>query len=142
MRVLLLIFIIVPIVEMWLLITVGDVIGPLLTIALVLLTAAIGLALLRIQGSSALLTARQKLASRQVPVREIADSLFFAVAGALLLTPGFVTDAIGFACLTPGIRTMIIHFCAQYLFKFIQVKQPPAQGDGNVIDGDYRRHDD
>jgi UPF0716 protein FxsA len=103
-----LLFVIMPIVEMWLLITVGQQIGTLPTIGLVLLTAFIGISLLRYQGAMTLLKARMKMSSGEMPAREMADGLFFAVGGALLLTPGFVTDAIGFACLTPGIRTVII----------------------------------
>lgn len=115
MRVLLLLFIIVPIVEMWLLISVGQQIGALPTIGLVLLTAFIGVSLLRYQGASTLLKARAKTQAGELPAREMADGLFFAIGGALLLTPGFVTDVIGFACLTPGIRTVIIGTFAKNL---------------------------
>lgn len=116
MRILLLLFIVVPIVEMWLLITVGQHIGAIPTIGLVLLTAFIGVSLLRYQGAITLLKARAKLSTGELPAREMADGLFFAVGGALLLTPGFVTDVIGFACLTPGLRTVLIRFFAQHLF--------------------------
>lgn len=115
MRFLLLLFIIVPIVEMWLLITVGQHIGALPTIGLVLLTAFIGVSLLRYQGAAALLTARAKMKSGELPARELADGVFLAVGGALLLTPGFVTDVVGFACLTPGIRTAIMGFFARHV---------------------------
>ncbi|MFT6390243.1 MAG: UPF0716 protein FxsA [Cellvibrionaceae bacterium] len=151
MRALLVLFIVTPIVEMWLLITVGGVIGAWFTIGLVLLTACIGLALLRYQGSEALVRARTKLQSNELPVREIADSLFFAVGGALLLTPGFVTDVIGFACLTPGIRTILIRFFANNLIKsgkvhfsgFSAAGQSASSGqydDGqSIIEGDFER---
>ncbi|MGS2717764.1 FxsA family protein [Eionea flava] len=108
MRVLFLLFIVIPIIEMWLLITVGQHIGAIPTIGLVLLTAFIGVGLLRYQGAATLLKARSKMQAGSLPAREMADGLFFAVGGALLLTPGFVTDVVGFACLTPGIRTIII----------------------------------
>jgi len=117
MRVLLVLFIATPIIEMWLLISVGGVIGAWPTIGLVLLTACIGLALLRYQGSETLLRARTKMQSNELPAREMADTLFFAIGGALLLTPGFVTDFIGFACLTPGIRTIIIRFFSKHLIQ-------------------------
>jgi UPF0716 protein FxsA len=146
-RILLVLFVITPIIEMWLLITVGGVIGALPTIGLVLLTACIGLVLLRHQGMAALLSARQKLHANELPAREIADSLFFAVGGALLLTPGFVTDAIGFACLTPGIRTLLIRFVGQHLLASgcvnIFTSQTAASAekeDSRVIDGDFERH--
>lgn len=151
MRFLLILFIAMPIVEMWVLIQVGGIIGALPTIGLVLLTACIGLALLRVQGTNTLLSARQKLASNQVPARELADGLFFAIGGALLLTPGFVTDFIGFACLTPGIRTLIIQFFIKHLFQSGRVNVAGFQGQpssfqkppkDNVIDGEYTRKDD
>ena len=157
MRVLLLLFVIMPVVEMWLLITVGQHIGALPTIGLVLLTAFIGIALLRYQGSMTLLKARMKLKSGELPAREMADGLFFAVGGALLLTPGFVTDAIGFACLTPGIRTVLINFFRLHVFQGraqAQFYQPHGQEhvntrskasasntlEGEVLEGDYERH--
>jgi UPF0716 protein FxsA len=167
LRILLLLFIIVPIIEMWVLIEVGSKIGALPTIGLVLLTACIGLALLRRQGAGALARAQTKLRAQQMPVREMADGLFFAVGGALLLTPGFVTDAIGFACLTPGIRTLLMSVIAKQLFSkgrmsgfnsnihaefesqnddlFEGKAQPPEVSktkSNNVIDGDFEREKD
>lgn len=104
----LLLFILIPILEMWLLIQVGSHIGALATIGLVLLTAMIGLALLRQQGFATLLRANQKMEAGQLPAQEIVDGLFLAVGGALLLTPGFFTDAIGFICLIPGLRKLLL----------------------------------
>lgn len=163
MYLLLLIFIVTPIVEMWLLITVGGVIGALPTIGLVLLTACIGLLLLRFQGREALNNARLKMQNNELPAREMADTLFFAIGGALLLTPGFITDAIGFACLTPGIRTIIIHFASKHLIQSAKVQssmfgsrhfsssassgpQGPSreakQEDSKVIEGEFERRKD
>ena len=105
---LLLLFVIMPVLEMWVLIEVGSEIGALTTIGLVLLTAMIGLALLRRQGISTLTRANQRMQSGQLPAQEMVEGIFLAVGGALLLTPGFITDAIGFACLLPGIRHLII----------------------------------
>ncbi len=104
MRVLFLLFIIVPVLEMWLLITIGQVIGALPTIALVLLTAVIGVNLLRAQGLSTLTRAQERMASGAIPAQEMAEGMALAVGGALLLTPGFATDAFGFACLIPFTR--------------------------------------
>ena len=104
MGVFLFLFIVMPIVEMVVLIKVGGMIGALNTVGLVLLTAVIGAALLRQQGLSTLLRANQRLNSGELPAREVAEGLILAVGGALLLTPGFVTDTIGFLCLIPGSR--------------------------------------
>ena len=107
MRALLLLFVVMPIIEMWLLIQVGAEIGPLYTISLVLLTAVIGAQLLRQQGFATLWRGRRKLEEGQLPAQEIAEGIILAVSGALLLTPGFVTDAIGFAGLFPPSRALL-----------------------------------
>lgn len=107
MRAFFLLFITVPIIEMWLLIEVGSVIGALSTILLVFLTAAIGLILLRQQGLSTLLRVNQRIEQGQLPASEIIEGVLLAVGGALLLTPGFLTDAIGFACLLPPSRKLM-----------------------------------
>lgn len=101
MRYLLLLFIVMPVVEMWLLITVGRQIGALPTIGLVLLTAVVGVALLRAQGFATLFRARQKMDLGELPAMEMAEAIVLAVCGALLLTPGFATDVLGFAGLIP-----------------------------------------
>lgn len=108
LKALLLLFITMPIVEMLVLFEVGGAIGPLPTVGLVLLTAVVGLSLLKRQGMSTLLNAQEKLKSGELPVNELASGIFLAVGGALLLTPGFVTDTIGFCCLIPGLRQLLI----------------------------------
>ena len=108
MRVLLLMFIVMPVLEMWLLITVGGQIGAMATIAMVLLTAVVGAKLLREQGLTTLWRGQRKLAEGQLPAQEIVEGIILAVSGALLLTPGFLTDAIGFAGLISPIRTIFV----------------------------------
>lgn len=107
MRILLLLFIIIPVLEMWLLITVGQQLGALPTIGLVLLTAVIGVNLLKSQSMSTLSRAQQRVSEGGVPAQEMLEGLALGVGGALLLTPGFFTDAIGFACLIPQSRRWI-----------------------------------
>ena len=114
MRHLLLLFIVIPILEMWVLIQVGNRIGAFYTIGLVLLTALIGINLLRQQGLSTLWRAQQRMNSGQIPVLEMVEGLLLAVGGALLLTPGFVTDGIGFVCLLPGLRQLIVAKMAKH----------------------------
>lgn len=108
MRYLLLIFIAMPIIEMWLLITVGREIGAWSTIGLVLLTAAVGFTLLRQQGFATLFRARQKMDAGELPAIEMVEAIILAVCGALLVTPGFVTDVVGFMGLVPGFRRLIV----------------------------------
>ncbi len=104
MRFLLLFFIVIPLTEMMLLFTVSDQIGGMATLGLVVLTAVIGVQILKRQGLSTLLRANQRLQSGELPAQEIIEGMMLAGAGALLLTPGFITDTIGFALLTGPIR--------------------------------------
>ncbi len=104
MRGLFLLFLIVPMLEMWLLIKVGQLVGAWQTIGLVALTAVIGISLLKRQGLHTLLRVQERLNSGQIPATELLEGLLLAIGGALLLTPGFVTDAFGFCCLLPLTR--------------------------------------
>lgn len=92
---------------MYLLIRVGGYIGAWPTIALVMLTAVVGVGLLRVQGLATLVRGRERLASGELPAQEVAEGLLLAVAGALLLTPGFVTDTVGFLLLLPPSRAAL-----------------------------------
>ena len=104
----LIIFTLVPVVEIWILIEVGGWIGALPTIALVVLTATVGLSLLKRQGLSTLMSARRKMGEGSIPASELVSGVMIAVGGALLLTPGFFTDAIGFALLIPQTRQWLL----------------------------------
>lgn len=108
MRYALLLFILMPIIEMWLLITIGSYIGALSTILLVLLTALIGIGLLRAQGFTTLWRGKEKLQQGKIPAQEIMEGIVLAVSGALLLTPGFVTDAIGLLGLLSFTRILLV----------------------------------
>ncbi|MFT5720977.1 MAG: UPF0716 protein FxsA [Motiliproteus sp.] len=108
MRFLLLLFIIIPIVEITLLINVGQAIGVWYTIALVVLSAFIGVNMLRQQGVATLTRARSRMASGELPAQEMVEGLVLAVGGALLITPGFVTDVLGFCCLVPLTRQAMV----------------------------------
>ena len=101
---LLLLFIAMPIVEIAVLIRVGGAIGLLPTLLIVILTAVIGTNMLRQQGRATLERARSRLGSGEMPASEIVEGLLLLVGGVLLLTPGFVTDVFGFACLVPASR--------------------------------------
>ena len=126
----LLLFMLIPIVEMWILIEVGGWIGALPTIGLVVLTATIGLSLLKQQGLSTLMRARRKMDEGAIPASELVSGVMIAVGGALLLIPGFVTDALGFALLIPQTRQWL-------LFKLID-----RYRDKIVIEGEFHRVDD
>ncbi len=148
----LLIFFLTPIAEMYLLIEVAGYIDVWPTIFLVMLTAVIGVALLKRQGIATLTRGMARMQSGEIPAREMAEGILLAVAGALLVTPGFVTDAVGFTLLFPPSRMLI----AQQMLKRVQVhnlqpgvqnnfQAPPAgserPGDDGpvVIEGDFER---
>lgn len=145
MRIFTLLFIVIPILEMWLLIKVGSLIGALPTIGLVFLTAVIGLALLRQQGFNTLVRAQTRMQQGEIPASEMIEGIFLAVGGALLLTPGFFTDTIGFCCLIPGVRHVILTWAMKHVVLRQVQTSPPSKGAGTghhrTIDGDYRRED-
>jgi len=110
MRLLFLIFLSVPIVEMLLLFEVAEHIGGLYTVGLVVLTAAIGIQVLKQQGLSTITRAQQRLESGELPLQEILEGLFLAVGGAFLLTPGFITDTAGFLFLIGPSRRLLVRW--------------------------------
>ncbi|MEM7096960.1 MAG: FxsA family protein [Pseudomonadota bacterium] len=103
---------------MYLLIEVAEVINAWPTIGLVMLTAIIGVALLKRQGLATLTRGVNRLNQGQIPAREMAEGLLLAIAGALLVTPGFITDGVGFLLLFPPTRGMI----ASEMLKRVQVQ--------------------
>jgi len=107
-RTIFLLFIAMPIIEIFLLIKIGSSIGALLTIAIVIVTAVLGTWMLRAQGMSTLNKARRRMSGGEVPAFEMMEGMALGIGGALLLTPGFVTDAIGFACLIPFTRRLMV----------------------------------
>lgn len=111
-------FIAVPLVEIWVFIQVGSVIGAWPTVALCVLTAVLGAALVRFQGLGALAKAKAALERDELPVEAIFEGLCLLAAGALLLTPGFVTDTIGFALLIPALRGA----AGRWLWRFLQAR--------------------
>ena len=106
-RILFLLFLTVPLVEIYFLIQVGQEIGAFSTVLLCILTAALGAILLRIQGILTLMNAREKLRQGEIPADNLLEGLILLISGVLLLTPGFVTDMIGFLCLVPSLRSML-----------------------------------
>jgi UPF0716 protein FxsA len=97
-------FFIIPLVEMIILIEVGGMIGPLPTVGLVVLTAICGVWLLRLEGMATLTRVQEKLQRGEIPESELLEGVMLIIGGALLLTPGFATDIVGFVCLLPGLR--------------------------------------
>lgn len=114
-QILLLLFILVPVIEIALFIQVGGLLGVWTTIAIILLTAVIGASLVRQQGLQTLLSIQQKVQRGELPAKEMIDGVMLAIAGVLLLTPGFMTDAFGFALLFQPSRQKITHYLMSHL---------------------------
>ncbi|MEP0073259.1 MAG: FxsA family protein [Marinomonas sp.] len=145
MRFALLIFILVPIVEMTVLIQVGSEIGALATIGLVFLTAILGVTLIRKQGLETSLKAQEKMRRGELPASEVAEGLMLIFAGLCLLIPGFVTDAIGALLLVPPLRKLfaaglIVKFIGSMMTKSTQWRGGRAyssEESGEIIEGEY-----
>ena len=140
---LLLLFLIVPLIEIGLFIQVGGWIGLWPTLLIVVLTAIAGTMLVRSQGARAIADLKGSFENLRDPVEPLAHGAMILVSGALLLTPGFFTDAVGFALLVPGVRTTVIRWVkANVKVERVQYGRPsssydrPVQDDG-VIDADY-----
>ena len=137
------IFLLVPLLEIYLLIQVGQVIGAGWTVLLVVLTAVIGVALLKRQGLSTLNRAQRKMQDGELPAHEMLEGMGLVVAGALLLTPGFFTDAVGFLLLFPPSRIWLVRAIASRMVvtTAVNVQSREFRND-DVIDGvKYRREE-
>ena len=104
MRRLLIVFISTPLLEMVILFQAADVFGAWITLLLVILTAVIGLNILKKEGLSIFFRANERLNSGELPAQEIVEAMLLAGAGALLITPGFLTDFVGFSVLVRPLR--------------------------------------
>jgi UPF0716 protein FxsA len=144
-------FIGVPILEIAVFVEVGGRIGLGPTVAVVVATALAGAALLRHQGLATLNRARHSLAAGRVPLAEVFDGLCLLFAGALLLTPGFVTDAAGLLLFVPGLRSWLRALLGRHLAAGGRVHAWPPQGGragpgsegaGPVIEGEFQRVDE
>jgi UPF0716 protein FxsA len=107
---LVLLFIIVPIVELYVIIQVGHVLGVFNTLALLVLVSFLGAWLMKREGLSTWRRAQRQIDAGVVPGRELVDGALIVLAGALLLAPGFVTDAVGLLLLLPPVRAAVRGF--------------------------------
>jgi UPF0716 protein FxsA len=151
----LLLFILIPIIEIALFIEVGGEIGMGWTLLLCVFTAILGVTLIRIQGVGTLLSARNRMEHNEMPIKEMFDGLCLAFAGAVLITPGFFTDAIGFSLLIPPVRALMQQYIisrfdtrifgseGQTRFHHRAGRQSPFRSKSDsIIDGEYERVDD
>ncbi len=139
--------IIVPIIEITLFVQIGGAIGLGWTLLVILATAMLGARAIRRQGIDALARAQAQMATGKPPVGEIVHGALILMAGILLLTPGFMTDALGFVLLFPITRLFVLELAAGFilpkLFSGFSVRRENARNpaDAKIIDGDYRVED-
>lgn len=141
---LLILFILVPLAELYLFMTLGKQLGFPETLGIIIITAIIGAALTKSQGIRAMQKLQQATGEGKLPAREAFDGVMILLAGAVLITPGFLTDAVGFLLLIPPIRSLVAGYLGEKLKTQIKVVTPgaPPQNskpkskldDGNVID--------
>jgi UPF0716 protein FxsA len=138
----LLFLLIVPFVEIYLLLQVGSIIGAIPTIFLVVLTAVLGAWLLKQQGLATLQRFQASLAQGTLPAYEMVEGPILLVGGALLLTPGFITDIMGFACLIPQLRRKIAQYVIEnHLIQAGGPFQPARPAEKDALEGEYHKED-
>lgn len=144
MPLLILLFIGLPLIELYVLIQVGSEIGAFSTILLAILTAVIGVWIVRYQGFGVLRRVRDLLDRGEVPAIELLNGALILVAGLCLILPGFITDSLGFLLLIPPLRRVLI---ARYIgIQPVTMQSPPAEvirteTRVRVIEGEFRRDD-
>jgi UPF0716 protein FxsA len=140
-----LLFLAVPLIEIALFIQVGGAIGLFPTLAIVVVTAVLGTWLVRSQGLSAMANLRGSFSELRDPTEPLAHGAMILFSGALLLTPGFFTDAVGFLLLVPGVRAAVYRYARSRVkvqsFTMGGAETQRRPNDPNVIDGEYSEVD-
>lgn len=142
MPILFLLFLLIPVAEIWLLIEIGGVIGIGWTLVTIVTTALAGAWLVRSQGLAILGRIQREMAAGRVPTGDMLEGLMLLVAGAVLLTPGFFTDAIGFALLIPPLRTLLSRRIMTQAAVRVHTQQTAKHGRTDAIDGSFHREND
>jgi len=120
-----LLFTVVPAIELYLLIKIGGLIGAERTIVIIVLTGAIGAYLARREGAKVFFTVQEKLSAGQIPGTELIEALLLLITGALLVTPGFLTDIVGFSLLVPQVRKIAANGLKERFANKIVLSQGP-----------------
>ena len=138
-------FLIVPFIEIYVLLQVGSIIGALPTILMVVFTAVLGAWLLKKQGFETWRRLQNNLQQGQIPAYEMIEGPILLIGGALLLTPGFFTDFLGFACLIPSLRRRIARYLIEHHLLVVQGAssfRPTSNYQDNVIEAEFEKKDD
>lgn len=134
-------FVIVPLVEIWTILQIGKVVGPWWTIALLIVDSIIGSWLIRREGGRAWAALRQAIEGGRMPARELADAGLILVGGTLMLSPGFVTDAVGILLILPVTRPIARRLLTSVVERKLLAgpgndRRPGPPAGGPVVQGD------
>jgi UPF0716 protein FxsA len=132
-------FVVVPLVEIYVLIQVGQVIGPWWTILLLVLDSILGSWLIKHEGARAWRALRTALETGQMPARELADGALILVGGTLMLSPGFVTDAFGILLILPVTRPVARRLLTRLVARRLlggNARRPGPGSGGSVVRGE------
>src|SRR3954449_9755146 len=138
---LILLFIIVPIAELYVIIKVGDLIGAPLTIALLIADSLLGSWLLKSQGRVVWQRFQQTMQAGRIPHREVVDGVLVIFGGAFLITPGFITDIVGIFLLLPPTRVLIRRLLIRRLGRRVTVGGVGGVSGSGFVDGTATEHD-
>ena len=144
------IFVVIPFLEILIFMAVGEQVGLLRTLLLALITAVLGGAIVRYQGLNTLKDIQLALQRGRMPLGELFDGICLIVAGATLITPGFLTDFIGFVLLIPFVRNGLRHVIRQHTHwgfdetdsMYRHPDSSASSSPDDVIEGNYERVDD
>ena len=136
-------FLAVPLIEIALFIQVGGAIGLPWTLLIVVLTAILGTLLVKSQGAQAIDRLRRSFNELRDPVEPLAHGAMILFSGALLLTPGFFTDAVGFAFLIPAVRSAVFRYLqSRVKVTHFEYGEPPRHpNDPDIINGEFTEID-
>ena len=134
-------FVVVPLVEIWTIIQIGQVVGPWWTIALLVLDSIIGSWIIRREGGRAWAALREATTAGRMPARELADAALILVGGTLMLSPGFVTDAVGILLILPVTRPIARRMLTTVVERRLLAvpgipRRPGPPAGGPVVQGD------
>ena len=134
-------FVVVPLVEIWTIIQIGQVVGPWWTIALLVLDSIIGSWIIRREGGRAWAALREAITAGRMPARELADAALILVGGTLMLSPGFVTDAVGILLILPVTRPIARRMLTTVVERRLlavpgSARRPGPPAGGPVVQGD------
>ena len=143
------VFIVIPLIELAVIIKVGSLIGVFPTIALLILSAIVGISLVRREGLSTLMRAKQRSDAGESPEVEALESIIIALSGCLMVLPGFITDIIGICGLIPPLRRLLVHRIKKRVhihtsgktYEGYRADEPSASKKPHVIEGEFERKD-